>query len=105
MATSLPLLDEAHLARQTFGDRALEREVLGLFLEQLHRLASQLEEAEDAGRRALLHGVKGSARAVGAAALAQLAEELEGEAADAARADALAGMVSATLKAAAARRG
>lgn len=99
VATSLPLLDEAHLARQTFGDPVLAREVLGLFVQQLERLGSQLKAAEGAARGALLHSLKGSARAVGATALAQLAEQLEGEGADAAGADALPAMLSATLRA------
>jgi HPt (histidine-containing phosphotransfer) domain-containing protein len=73
-----PLLDLDHLRRQTFGDAALERELLGLFEQQCARLTPLMSggvpsaEAADAA-----HTLKGSARAVGAWRVAALAEEVE----------------------------
>ncbi len=57
-------VDLVHLARQTLGDRALEREVLGLFLVQARALYAQLESvSEETLRHDLAHTLKGSARA------------------------------------------
>ena len=81
MPSSLPIaghgpIDLAHLRQSTFGDARLEREVLGLFEEQLERLLSQLMKLPpDAG--ALAHTLKGSARAIGAFAVAEAASALE----------------------------
>jgi HPt (histidine-containing phosphotransfer) domain-containing protein len=71
-------LDLEHLRRFTLGDRALELEVLHLFIDQAPRTIAQLRKAEtaDAWRRAA-HTLKGSARAVGAWRLAKLAEQAE----------------------------
>lgn len=66
------LLDLAHLARQTFDDRGLEREVLALFDQQCVRLLPAV-----AGGGEALHTLKGAARAVGAWRVASLAESLE----------------------------
>jgi HPt (histidine-containing phosphotransfer) domain-containing protein len=81
------ILDLPHLARQTFGDRTLEREVLALFEQQCMRLlpiiAGQGERVE---RADAAHTLNGAARAVGAWRLASLAEALE-RALDDARAD------------------
>jgi HPt (histidine-containing phosphotransfer) domain-containing protein len=72
------ILDAAHLARQTFGDRALEREVLSLFEEQCGRLFPILAEPGGApGRADAAHTLKGAARAVGAWRVAERAEALE----------------------------
>jgi HPt (histidine-containing phosphotransfer) domain-containing protein len=71
-------VDLVHLARQTLGDRALEREVLGLFHVQARALYAQLERvAEDRLRHDLAHTLKGSARAVGAWKVAEAAEACE----------------------------
>lgn len=72
-------VDMAHLARQTFGDRALEQEVLGMFVQQLSVIQERLAAAGEAERRTLAHTLKGSARAVGAFAIAQCAEAMEDE--------------------------
>src|SRR5262245_22092289 len=77
-------IDRAYLARFTLGNAALEREVLELFAAQTAIYVQQLREAVT--RKAwkdAAHGIKGSARAVGArrlASLAQFAEQLDVEA-------------------------
>jgi HPt (histidine-containing phosphotransfer) domain-containing protein len=72
------VLDLVHLARQTFGDRDLEREVLALFEAQCRRLLPILAGAGREGERSdAAHTLKGAARAVGAWRLAALADELE----------------------------
>ncbi len=68
-------IDRAHLARQTFGDAALEREVLGMFLEQAPRIVGAL--AVGACDLDLAHTLKGSARAIGAWRVAAAAEAFE----------------------------
>jgi HPt (histidine-containing phosphotransfer) domain-containing protein len=71
-------VDLAHLGRYTLGDRGLELEILGLFVDQLPITIAALREAEtekDWGMAA--HTLKGSARAVGAWALATIAEDAE----------------------------
>jgi HPt (histidine-containing phosphotransfer) domain-containing protein len=71
-------IDHAHLARYTFGNRALEVEVLKLFAGQAPETLAQLQAAatEKAWREAA-HTLKGSARAVGAFAVAERAERAE----------------------------
>ncbi len=74
-------LDLVHLARQTMGDRALEAELLALFDRQAAQIAAALA-APPAGetpalRADLAHKLKGSARAVGAHAVAAAAENYE----------------------------
>lgn len=72
------ILDLVHLARQTFGDRGLERELLALFEEQCRRLLPVLAgRGAPAARSDAAHTLKGAARAVGAWRLAALADELE----------------------------
>jgi HPt (histidine-containing phosphotransfer) domain-containing protein len=70
-------LDLVHLARQTLGDRALEREVLALFRIQAQAICRQMAEAPEAQRADLAHTLKGSARAVGAWRVAERAEACE----------------------------
>jgi HPt (histidine-containing phosphotransfer) domain-containing protein len=70
------LLDQAHLARQTFGDEALEREILGLFDHQCERLLPAIAGA-GLGRDDAVHTLKGAARAVGAWRVACCAEAFE----------------------------
>ncbi|MCO0638060.1 Hpt domain-containing protein, partial [Lutimaribacter sp. EGI FJ00014] len=66
-----------HLARQTQGDAGLQREVLQLFLAQAASARGELANADAKARRHLAHCLVGSARAVGAFALADGAAELE----------------------------
>lgn len=73
-------IDLVHLARQTLGDRALEREILGLFMTQARALVAKLEMAPAGKSRLdLAHTLKGSARAVGAWRVAEQAERCETE--------------------------
>ncbi len=68
-------LDLAHLEAMTSGDRALQDEVLRLFLVQVRSLRDRLGEG---GPEALaVHSIKGAARGVGAAAVAAAAERVE----------------------------
>jgi HPt (histidine-containing phosphotransfer) domain-containing protein len=69
-------IDLAHLRRMTLGDAALEREVLSMFSAQASRLAAALA-ANPADAGALAHTLKGSARAIGAFAVADAAAHLE----------------------------
>jgi len=69
-------IDVTHLRSMTLGDPALEREVLTMFLSQTAQLAASLAKAPpDAA--ALAHTLKGSARAIGAFAVADAAGQLE----------------------------
>ncbi|WP_043749746.1 Hpt domain-containing protein [Methylobacterium nodulans] len=73
------LLDRAHLARETFGDTDLAREVLTLFRSQCERFGPALAEAARPARERadLAHTLKGSAAGVGARRVGALAAELE----------------------------
>lgn len=70
-------VDLVHLARTTFGDRALEREVLQLFDRQSSLLIARMRTATPAAVAALAHTLKGSARGIGAWRVARAAELLE----------------------------
>lgn len=69
-------IDFEHLARMTLGDAALECEVLTMFIGQSTRLLDQLESLPT-GAGSLAHTLKGSARAIGAFAVADAAARLE----------------------------
>ncbi len=77
-------VDLVHLARQTLGDPDLEREILALFLTQLRTVSDRLAGADSSERLFLVHGLKGTARSVGAFPLAQTASGYEDEPGDAA---------------------
>jgi HPt (histidine-containing phosphotransfer) domain-containing protein len=69
-------IDIAHLKRMTLGNADLEREVLAMFSAQAVGFAAALAKLpSDAG--ALAHTLKGSARAIGAFAVADAASHLE----------------------------
>jgi HPt (histidine-containing phosphotransfer) domain-containing protein len=69
-------IDIEHLSRMTLGDGGLEREVLAMFSAQAVRLIGALATMpNDAG--ALVHTLKGSARAIGAFGVADAAVRLE----------------------------
>lgn len=70
-------LDLDHLSRQTMGERALEQEVLAMFSRQLGTIRDTIGAADDRERARLAHALKGSARAVGAFALADWAARIE----------------------------
>ena len=69
-------IDFEHLQRMTLGDAAIEQEVLTMFSAQSARLVQTLA-AMPADASALAHTLKGSARAIGAFAVADAAESLE----------------------------
>jgi HPt (histidine-containing phosphotransfer) domain-containing protein len=72
-------IDLAHLSRYTLGNRALQCEVLQLFIEQAPMTLGQLNSAEtQKAWRDAAHTLKGSARAVGAWRVAHYAERAEG---------------------------
>lgn len=71
-------IDLVHLARQTLGDNALEAELLRLFDRQALSLEARLVAETGRNRRSeFAHLLKGSARAIGAFALAEAAERFE----------------------------
>jgi HPt (histidine-containing phosphotransfer) domain-containing protein len=70
-------LDLDHLSRQTLGDRALEQEVLAMFARQIGTIRDTIAAADDRERARLAHALKGSARGVGAFALADCATLIE----------------------------
>lgn len=70
-------VDLAHLGRQTLGDRALEQEILSLFVHQLATVGDKIASAGEAERRSLAHTLRGSASGVGAFPLAQCAADIE----------------------------
>jgi len=70
------LLDLDHLARMTLGDAELGNEVLAMFAEQSIRLISTMA-ALPADASGLAHKLKGSARGIGAFAVADAAAHLE----------------------------
>jgi HPt (histidine-containing phosphotransfer) domain-containing protein len=76
--TSNAPIDFAHLSRYTLNDRALEAEILDLFVEQLPQSLTRLREARCLTEwRSAAHTIKGSARAVGALKLAEAAAAAE----------------------------
>ena len=75
-AAEMGPIDLGHLARMTCGEKALEREVLEMFLKQSDRLVSALSDTPEAAVD-LSHALKGSARAIGAFGVADLAANVE----------------------------
>ncbi|RWA74742.1 MAG: histidine kinase [Mesorhizobium sp.] len=76
-------VDLAHLARQTMDDRALEQEVLALFVQQALSVREKILDADARERVVLAHGLKGSARGIGAFAVAECAAAIEKQPEDA----------------------
>ena len=69
-------IDFEHLSRMTLGDAGIEQEVLAMFVAQSAKLVSTLATMpSDTSARA--HTLKGSARAIGAFAVADAAARLE----------------------------
>ncbi len=69
-------IDFAHLKRMTLGDAGLEQEVLAMFAAQSASLLGTLATMP-VDAPALAHTLKGSARAIGAFAVADAAARLE----------------------------
>ncbi|HEY4191723.1 MAG TPA: Hpt domain-containing protein [Mesorhizobium sp.] len=76
-------VDMAHLSRQTMGDRELEQEVLALFLQQALSVSARMRKADVGERLMMAHSLKGSARGVGAFAIADCAAAIENDPQDA----------------------
>jgi HPt (histidine-containing phosphotransfer) domain-containing protein len=76
-ALKVAVLDRDHLARMTFGDRSLEREVLQLFDRQSELLLERMRASEPAAIATLAHTLKGSAVGIGATRVASAAAEVE----------------------------
>jgi len=77
-ATARPI-DMAHLSRQTLGDRAIEQEVLGMFVQQSVLVRDRIAAANIKERLQLAHGLKGAAKGVGAFPIAACLSEIEHE--------------------------
>ena len=96
-------IDRVHLARYTLGNLALDAEILGLFAMQAPQTLEQLRTARTAKAwYDAVHTLKGSARAVGAnrvADLATLAEALGATPTDTARTAAIGSLTEALLEA------
>ena len=75
-------VDLAHLSRQTLGDRVIEQQVLQLFVQQALSVRDQIVHADHAERLRLAHSLKGSARSIGAFAIADCFAEIEKRPAD-----------------------
>lgn len=73
----MPIVDFTRLEAQTGGDSALQREVLGLFLEALPDQVRRLRTGSPEERRALAHQILGTARALGADDVARQAAAVE----------------------------
>lgn len=69
------VLDRAHFAHMTGGDRALQIEVLNLFRAQADGWAAAMAAGQD--WRTAVHTLKGSARGIGFTELAQACEAAE----------------------------
>jgi HPt (histidine-containing phosphotransfer) domain-containing protein len=70
-------IDRGLLARMTFGDRSLEREVLQLFDRQADLLLARMRGGDAATVAALAHTLKGSAASIGAGAVMDAAVAVE----------------------------
>jgi HPt (histidine-containing phosphotransfer) domain-containing protein len=70
-------IDRGHLARMTFGDRSLERDVLALFDRQAEMLIERMRSGGPAAVAALAHTLKGSAAGIGAGRVALTADAAE----------------------------
>ncbi len=70
-------IDFAFLAKQTFADRDLEREILRLFVAQARRVVPTLPSLSDRAQADAAHLLKGSARGIGAWHAAAIAEIYE----------------------------
>jgi HPt (histidine-containing phosphotransfer) domain-containing protein len=84
------VLDAAVLAEQTFGDEALARSVLAMFLEQSANVLRVVRDTQDPKARAdAAHLLKGSSRAIGAARVSTAAQQVEDLPADASQSEVL----------------
>lgn len=70
-------IDLAHLDAQTMGDVSLRAEVLALFVQQADDLERRMPSSRDDEQRRLAHTLVGSARGIGAFAVADRAACIE----------------------------
>ena len=70
-------IDRGHLARMTFGDPTLERELLELFDRQAAMLMVRMRAGGEDAVAPLAHTLKGSAAGVGAVRVARAADAAE----------------------------
>jgi HPt (histidine-containing phosphotransfer) domain-containing protein len=79
-APTLPVLDQAQLARRTMGDPQTQAEMLALFVTEVERLMRQVEDASDPEVRGeRLRALAIAARNLGAVRLAATARAAETE--------------------------
>ena len=72
------VFDTVHFDRQTFGETALQQEILQLFLTQLDDTRRALAKpGSSAGWRYLTHTLRGAAAAIGATGLTVLVDNWE----------------------------
>lgn len=72
------MLDLDHLSHQTSANRALEREVLGLFVRQVGALIGRLQSSRSERERSeAAHSIVGSAAAIGAFEVARVARRID----------------------------
>ncbi len=72
-----PPIDFDHFEAATFGDRALQRDVLGLFEAQAEKLLQTIRQTDGKAQAEAAHALKGAARGIGASAVAEEAEKVE----------------------------
>jgi HPt (histidine-containing phosphotransfer) domain-containing protein len=77
MPAAAAAIDQDQLKRMTFGDRSLERELLQLFDRQAEILIARMRASDAAAVATLAHTLKGSARGIGAGAVARAADAAE----------------------------
>lgn len=72
-----PAIDLDHFETATFGDRALQKEVLGLFQTQADKLMQTIRTSAGKSQSEAAHALKGAARGIGAFPVADEAEKIE----------------------------
>ncbi len=95
-------IDLNHFEAATFGDRALQDEVLALFEAQAEKLLHVIRNSEGKARMEAAHALKGAASGIGAFAVADEAQKIERDGSGSA--DALASRIAEVQNAAAALR-
>jgi HPt (histidine-containing phosphotransfer) domain-containing protein len=76
--TAPVIFDRTHLAQYTMDSPELEREIVGLFVAQLPAILDRLQNVDSSDDwRIATHTLKGSALAIGACKIGDLAKKLE----------------------------
>ncbi|WP_262696413.1 Hpt domain-containing protein [Kordiimonas aquimaris] len=71
------ILDQEHLFSYTSGDEDLQKRILELFIENAPSYLATLSRPNNENWRSDAHKLKGTARAIGAKRLAEIAEKAE----------------------------